>query len=131
MSQENVEIVRRAADHFNETGLLGPPQLHDPEVTFTTRGDIGGREIYTGHRGLLEAIANFREVWAQIDAHIIELAEGDDAVVSVMRFELRSQAGLKVEVEEAWACWLRDGKIHRIEQHATRRGALDAVGLRE
>jgi ketosteroid isomerase-like protein len=131
MSQENVEIVRRATDYFNETGVLGPLELHDPEVTFTTRGDIGGAETYTGHRGLVEAMANFREVWAQIDAHIIELVGGDDAVVSVMRFELRSQVGVDLKVEEASAIWLRDGKIHRIEQHATRRDALEAVGLRE
>jgi hypothetical protein len=40
MSQENVEVVRRVFDYFNQTGEAGPLDLYDPQVTFTTRGDV-------------------------------------------------------------------------------------------
>jgi ketosteroid isomerase-like protein len=131
MSQDNADVVRRATDYFNETGEPGPMELHDPGVTFTTRGDLGSKETYTGHQGLVEGTASFREVWAGINAHITELTEGDDVVVAVFRFDLRSQAGVDLEIEEAWAYWLRNGKIHRIEQHPTRQQALEAAGLLE
>jgi hypothetical protein len=37
-----------------------------------------------------------------------------------------------LEAEEAaWAYWLRDGKLTRIEQHGDRQKALEAAGLRE
>jgi hypothetical protein len=131
MSQENVEVVQRTTDYFNDTGSPGPMKLYDPEVIFTTRGDVGGAETYKGHRGVLNATASFREAWTQINAHIIELLGTDDVVVSVIRFNLRSQAAVDLEVVEAWAYWLRGGKIHRIEQHPTRESALEAVGLSE
>jgi ketosteroid isomerase-like protein len=131
MSRENVEIVQRTTDYFNDTGAPGPMELYDPELIFTTRGDVGGAETYKGHRGLVDATASFGEIWTQVTAHIIELLGTTDVVVSVIRFHLRSQAGVDLEVVEAWAYWLRGGKIHRIEQHPTRESALEATGLSE
>ena len=32
---------------------------------------------------------------------------------------------------EGWATWIRDGKITRIEHHATKEEALEAAGLSE
>ncbi len=59
------------------------------------------------------------------------MIEGDNVAVAVVRFELLSQTGVELEVEEAWAYWLRDGKFTRIEQHGSRRKALEAAGLSE
>ena len=70
MSDENVERVRRIADYFDERGELGPMELFDPLVTFTTRGDDGGPQTYSGHRGMHEALANFRQVWAEMEWHL-------------------------------------------------------------
>ena len=131
MSEENVEIVRRVIDHVNETGEAGPLELYDAEVTFTTRGDVGGPETFSGHGGMAAAVDRFAEAWAKTTAHIIEVIEGDDVVVAVVRIELISQTGVELEVEEAWAYWLGDGKLTRIEQHGSRRKALEAAGLSE
>ena len=86
MSRENVEIIRRVVDHVKATGAPGPTDSYDPEVTFTGRGGVGRSETFTGLQGLVEGMASFREVWARIDPNIIELIEGDDVAVSVMRF---------------------------------------------
>ena len=131
MSQENVEVVRRVVDYLNDTGEAGPLELYDAEVTFKTRGDVGGPQIFSGHRGLVDAVATFREAWARTHRQIVELIEGDDVVVAVVRIELRSQAGIDLQVEEAWAYWLREGRLVRIEQHGSRRQALEAAGLSE
>lgn len=131
MSEENVAIVRRVIDYVNETGEAGPLELYDAAVTFTTRGDLGGPETFTGHRGMVDAVARFGEVWAKTAAHIIELIEDEDVVVAVVRFELLSKTGVELDVEEAWAYWLRDGKLTRIEQHGSRGKALEAAGLSE
>jgi ketosteroid isomerase-like protein len=131
MSEENVAIVRRVTDYVNEHGEAGPLELYDAEVMFTTRGDVGGPETFTGHRGMADAVAMFGQVWAKTAAHIIELIEDDDVVVAVFRFELVSQTGVELEVEEGWAYWLRDGKITRIEQHGSRQEAFEAAGLSE
>jgi ketosteroid isomerase-like protein len=129
MSEENVEVVRRVIEHLNETSQAGPLGLYDPEVTFTTRGDVGGPEIFTGHKGLRDAVARFGEVWMQTHAEITELIEGHDVVVAVVSLELRSHAGVDLQVEEAWAYWLREGKLIRIEQHGSKAGALKSAAL--
>jgi ketosteroid isomerase-like protein len=129
MSDHNVDVVRRVIAHVNETWHAGPLDLYDPDVTFRTRGEVGGSETFTGHQGLARAVEMFREAWAQANSHVVEFIEGDDVVVAVLRIELRSHAGIEMEVEEAWAYWLRDGRIVRIEQHGERGAALEAVGL--
>jgi hypothetical protein len=131
MSQANVEVVRRVIAYVNEIGEAGPPELYDPAVTFTTRGDVGGPETSTGLQGLTDAVATFAEVWETTEAHIVELIEGDDVVVAVVEIELRSRAGVDLEVEEAWVYWLRGAKLVRIEQHGSRKKALNAAGLSE
>ena len=131
MSDENVERVRRIADYFNERGELGPMELFDPLVTFTTRGDVGGPQTYSGHRGMHEALANFRQVWAEMEWHLVDFVERGDVVVADFRFKIRSQGGVELETEEAWVYRFIRGKIARIEQYGTRVKALEAAGLRE
>jgi ketosteroid isomerase-like protein len=131
MSQESVEVLQRITAHFKETGDWGPVEFYDPEVTFATRGDVGGRQTYTGHQGLVDAMASFREAWAEINPHILKFIEGKDVVIAVIRFELRSQAGVQLEVEEAWVYWFQDGKVKYVEQHGTVASALETAGLLE
>src|SRR4051812_23251402 len=129
MPQANVEVIRRVIEYIKETGEPGPLELFDPDVTFTTRGDIGGSETFTGHEGLTRSFEMFREVWAKTVPNVVELIEGDDVVVAILRIELRSHAGVDLEVEEAWAYWLRGAKVVQIEQHGTVERARDAAGL--
>jgi ketosteroid isomerase-like protein len=44
---------------------------------------------------------------------------------------VRGHGGVELEVVEGWATWIRDGKITRIEQYASKAEALEAAGLRE
>jgi len=129
MPQDNVDIVCRVIEYLNETGEAGPLELYDPKVTFTTRGDIGGTDTFAGHAGLVRAVEMFREAWAETKARVIDVIEGDDVVVAVVSIELQSHAGIDLEVTEAWAYWLRNGKLVRIEQHGAVDRALDAAGL--
>jgi hypothetical protein len=46
-------------------------------------------------------------------------------------FQLCGHSGVELEVDQAWAYWMREGKIRRIEQYGSKREALDAAGLSE
>jgi len=128
MSEQNLEAIRRLIEHFDRTGVFGPPELFDPEVTVKTRGDLSPL-TYTGHQGLEQMLASFQEVWDRIEPNVVELVDGDDVVVAVIRFALRSQSGVELEIEEGWGYWFRDDRIVRVEQHPTPRDALVAAGL--
>jgi ketosteroid isomerase-like protein len=131
MSQENVEILRRAVDHLNETG--DPDwSLYDPEVRFTTRGDIESRTTFTGHEGVRQAMSGFAGVWESVRWELREVLGTGDPFVAAIHFHLQGKgSGIAVETDEAWAIWMRDGKFTRIEQHPNKRDALEAAGLRE
>jgi ketosteroid isomerase-like protein len=130
MSQENVEIVRRAISHLNETG---EPDwvLYDPDLVWVTRADGPAHNTYRGIEGLRQGVRSLRGVWADMHAEIVELIEVDDSVVSVLRWSLRAQSGVELEEVEGWLTRIRDGRISRIEQHPGKREALEAAGLLE
>ena len=131
MSQENVEAIRRSVDHFNETGVPAW-DLMDPLITFTTRGDVEGPTTYVGIDGFKQALGVFSAVWSQIRWEIEDITGTDDAYVIDLLFHLQAAAsGVPIQVKEAWAVWMEDGKYLRIEQYGSRSEALEAAGLSE
>jgi ketosteroid isomerase-like protein len=130
MSEENVEIVRHAIRHLNETGEPDW-QIYDADLVWTTRSDGPAHVTYRGLDGLRKGLRSMRSVWADFKAEIEDIAASEDRVVSVIRWHLRAQSGVELEEVEGWATWLADGKITRIEQHGTKEEALEAAGLSE
>jgi hypothetical protein len=118
MSQENVEIVRRAIDQLNETG---EPEwsLYTSNLVWTTRADGPTTTTYRGIDGLRRGTASLREVWAEIKAEILELIEVDDTIVSVLRWSLRAQSGVEAsnstgpsrKPSKPWGCWSSRGEV--------------------
>ena len=130
MSQDNVEIVRRALAHLNETG---EPDwdLYDADLVWTTRPDGPARFTYQGLDGLRRGSASMRQVWAELHSEILEVVASGDVVVSVIRWHLRGQSGVELDEVEGWVTWIRDGRIARIEQYGSKTEALEAAGLQE
>jgi ketosteroid isomerase-like protein len=130
MSRENVEVVRQAVRRLSKTG---EPEwdLYDPDLVWITRPDGPAHNTYRGLDGLRRGNESVREAWAELRGEILEVVGSDHAVVAVIRWRLRGHSGVELEVVEGWATWVRDGKITRIEQHASKQDALEAAGLRE
>jgi ketosteroid isomerase-like protein len=129
MSEESVELVRRAVSRLSETG---EPDwdLYDRDLVWTTRPDGPARYTYRGLDGLRRGNASMRGVWAELRGEILELVESADAIVAVIRWHLRSHSGVELDVVEGWATWIRDARIVRIEQYGSKEEALEAAGLR-
>lgn len=130
MSDQNVALVEQALRHLNETGEPAW-ELYSPELTFRTRGELGGSETFHGRDGLQRGLALFREVWGQgITLELLETLGEGDVIVVVVRAHLRGTgSGVEVQAEESWATWFRDGLIVRIEQYGTKAEAVRAAGL--
>ncbi len=129
MSQENVELVRRAIEYFGETGQVAA-ECYDPGIECTTRSDGPGQTTSHGVGGLRRSVDDFREAWASTTFEAEELIPRNDAVVVPMPFHPGAQSGVRLEVEEAWVYWVRNGKMWRME-HASKQEALEAAGLSE
>jgi ketosteroid isomerase-like protein len=129
MSQENVAVIRRAIESLNDWSL--PPECFDTEVEYTTQPDAPNYTTYHGLSGLERSQRSVREAWKSIRAEPREFIEGDGVVVALIHFELRANSGIELQQDQGWVYWMRDGRIRRMEQYATKREALEASGLRE
>src|SRR4051812_26664118 len=120
MSQENLEIVRRILDAANRRDTASALDLYDPALVWDhTRGPMrdvmGGQRVYHGHEGLRHWFRDFYEVWTQVEAHIVELIDVGDQVLSVIDYRARGRAsGAEVEIPRMAGLWtVRTGKVVR------------------
>jgi len=129
VSRENLEIVQRGFDAFNETGVEGILPFIDPEFEATTPPNLASEpDTYRGHDGIRRWFDSFDEVMEEIrwDAHGYQQV-GDQVVVE---FTLRARGkttGLDFGQEAVMVWSLRDGKAIRVELFETLDEALAAA----
>jgi ketosteroid isomerase-like protein len=138
MSQENVEVVRRAFEVFNRSGAetVVSSGLWSPEVVFDpSPTGIPGLGVY---RGYDEVRSFFQDDWFQTfpfeewELEVEELIDHGDRVIAMSRQRGRgASSGVVAELELANVFTLRDGKIVGFEIYRDREKALEAAGLRE
>jgi SnoaL-like domain len=133
MAEENVEIVwrhftdlpeeigdyaSRAGDYWEPTGdyypVAGFPEArpcHGPDEVVAFLGD-------------------FLSAWDSYDYEIVDAtAVGDDRVFLHGRIKAEGRvSGASLEGDIYHCCWLRHGRFIRIEDHLTKKGALEALG---
>jgi ketosteroid isomerase-like protein len=138
MSQENVEIVRRAlAASRRPDQREGNPEaifeFLDPTIVWEVRPDFPDAEIYTGYEGMRRLVAAFREALEETWYRPLEFIDGGDQIVVPMRWGGRGRgSGIEIaESEEFWVFTLRNGKIVHVKEYADRNPALEAAGLQE
>jgi ketosteroid isomerase-like protein len=129
VSRENLEIVERGIEAFNDRGVAGIiPYIH-PEFEATTPPNLASEpDTYRGHDGVRRWFDSFYEVMDQIrwDAHSFQQV-GDRVVVE---FTLRARGkttGLDFGQEAVMVWSFRDGKGIRIELFETLDEALAAA----
>ena len=137
MSQENVEIVRRAIE-VNRSGDLRTAvdaliDLSDPAVEFVSAlaGLEGG--AYHGHEGVRRYLMDMAESWQEWRNESAELEEiTPDTVLATFVFRATGKdSGVPVERRNAVVWTLSEGRVSRATTFASRAEALEAVGLSE
>ena len=138
MSQENVEIVRRAYELFNEGGpeAVISAGIWSPEIVLDfSPSEIPGLGVYRGHD---EVRAFFEEDWfgafpfEEWEVELDELVDHGDQVIAVHHQRgLGASSGAAAELEQGIIFTLRDGEVVRVEIYGDPRKALEAAGLRE
>lgn len=111
-----------------------PVELLAPNFHMENRATAATDHIYYGAEGLLELARDIIEAFAEEPRWRVEevIASGDDFVVatfSVVGLGARSKEPL--EFRWVGVAWFREGKASRAIGYASRREALEAVGLAE
>ena len=130
MSQENVEVVRRAIDGFNQ-GQLRFETL-DPTVEWHTNPNLPDATTHHGHAAAGDYLTSWTASFEDFAVAAEELVDAGEHVVASMRFRGRMKGSTQaVELAETHVWRFRDGRAVEIREYSTREEALEAVGLSE
>jgi hypothetical protein len=142
VSQENVEVVRRATEAFGagtreterEDMLTKIAELWDPEIELDA-SDFPVLDI----SGVYRRVDAVRQVWRdwlaawETTPFDYELVDAGDLVVQLLDLQVRGRStGIEMPVGKfAWVYTVRDGLIVRQKLYMDQSEALKAAGLEE
>jgi ketosteroid isomerase-like protein len=132
MSQENVEIVRRAHEALNAGNIDELVTLchHDFQLDMSDR--VFNPATYQGHDGIRQFYSEVQEVWERYVWEPEEMRDEGDVVVALLRTEGRGrESGVEIDRKTAMIWSLRDGKALWLRFYREPDRALEAVRLRK
>jgi uncharacterized protein len=134
VSQENVEIVRRAFGALASGRVDAAAEFWHPDINW--RAVEGAPDDVGEMRGIEAARAYVQDWYDTFDDFTAEpeelIAVGDDQVVAVIHNAGRAKrSGIPSELRYAAVYTLRDGRLVRVREYETRAEALKTVGLEE
>jgi ketosteroid isomerase-like protein len=130
MSQENVEIVRRAfayeihgvGDRAEAEEIFDPNVLMNPSNEGPSHGFGAMRDDYE----------RWASVFEELSVTIEEIIDAGDQIVVVAHHEGRGRkSGVKVDTRFYEVYTVHEGKVSRVDEFTERAEALEAAGLQE
>ena len=136
MSQKNVELIRSLYTRFpvlnSEALEFLYEHIWDPGIDWRAipgaPDDLGPIE---GRDALRRYFGEFLEIFEDIAAEAEEIIDGgEDRVIVVLRMTARARlSGVETELRFASLLIVRDGRIVRGREYATKEECLEAAGL--
>jgi ketosteroid isomerase-like protein len=124
MSQENVEIVKRAWEAWSSGDVDAVLATCDPAVEWDLTRFEGWPEddVYYGHEGFRRFLEEWRASWERFEARAEHYVDGEDDRVVVLCWQRGFGAGSQVPVKMdlATTFTLERGLICRIEAYSDR-----------
>ena len=133
MSKENVEIVRRSLEAFNQGDIDGALEMYDPRAEVTTLLSGTAR----GHSEIRAVIREREKAMGAVQYLLEEVVDAGDTVVGVVRATGKgrlsgiSEADFPTAPLLAIVWTLRAGLVIRHQMFTTRAEAMAAAGLQE
>ena len=132
MPGENMEIVRRSIEAFNEGGIAAAMELYAEDLEFHEPPEQPAPRVARGLKAAAEVFGQFEQAWAEHRSEPEEIREvGPDKVLLFSIEHFRGRDGVEVSAPFAGLFTLRDGKIIRWQAFWERQKALEAAGLSE
>ena len=132
MSQENLEIVRRAFETFNRGGPEALLAWLAPDLEWHDLPDQPDAEVHHGHTGF---IAAFKQFFGELEDYTVKVDEtidqGERVVVCARVIGRGRGSGAMFELPVVGVWTLQNGLVVRAVWFQRRKEALEAVGLSE
>jgi ketosteroid isomerase-like protein len=133
MSQENVEIVKRSIQAFNERDLDTWLALSHPDFEYHGLADWPVRSrVFRGREGIERVLTQTDDEFDEFRQEPLELIDAGDRVAVVFEISaIGKQSRAPVRFTDAAVWTISDGLITRCQICGTREKALETVGLSE
>ena len=132
MSQENVEIVRRANAAVNRADAASLSELLDDDIAWWDREDDLDATVHRGRDGVSQALIELSDDIADLRVEVKEYIDAGDHVITPVRVTGRGRtSGASFEEDEVHVLKLREGKVTEVREYRDLREALKAAGLEE
>jgi ketosteroid isomerase-like protein len=134
MSQENVELVRRAIDSFNRGEIdLALDEAHE-DLEMDWSNSIGPlKGIYRGRQKVREVWNSFFDAWDSVQwdpEEIFDVGEGRVLLLNHVRMRGRG-SGIEIDARSAQLWTISDGKLQSFKLYQSKDDALEAAGVRD
>jgi ketosteroid isomerase-like protein len=130
MSQENVEIIRRAYEAVSAGGPVY--SMFHPALIYHPRADEPDPSAHVGRDAFERLLDGFLESFSELRFDVLEVIDVGDRVIASTRIHGRGAAsGASVEDAYVVVYQLRDGLVVEGWEYRTKQEALEAVGLAE
>jgi ketosteroid isomerase-like protein len=135
MSQENVEVIRRAVEAVNRRDGDAFVATASPDVEW--EDSVFWSEVPRIYRGTAELRDWFNQVvlvpWESLHCEVVDITEvADDCVFFGLVLTARGKDSHVETQQRAWSVtWIADGQVTRRQVFLERADALEAAGLRE
>jgi ketosteroid isomerase-like protein len=133
MSQQNVDVVRRMLQAFNDGDIEALVAECDPAVEWEEQSIPGVEPLFLGHDGVRHwwAVQGVEEL-GYMKGRLDGVRETDDTVIASVCFQGPGRrSGARVQMPVHLVLTFRDGKLVRRQVFLTLAEALEAVGLSE
>jgi ketosteroid isomerase-like protein len=134
MSQENVELVRRAVDSINHGDLDAALEEAADDLEVDWSNSIGPlKGIYRGRQEVLKLWRSFLDAWDSLQWDPEEIIDVDESrVIAVNHLRMRGHgSGVEVDAVGVQLWTIREGKARSLKLYQSKAEALEAVGLSE
>jgi ketosteroid isomerase-like protein len=134
MSQENVEVVRRAYAGFASEGIEGAIPFIAEDIVIFSIPEWPDDPEYHGHDGFRKLIAQWDENFDDFGADVRELHDGGgDTVVALLELTGQTRGSgipMRMQIGTVFSGF-RDGRVARQRLMPSWEAALEAAGLPE
>ncbi|HEX3433538.1 MAG TPA: hypothetical protein VHT25_05700 [Solirubrobacteraceae bacterium] len=128
MSQENVEIVRRALTAKRSQFA----ELLDPEVRLDLTERVFNPAVYEGYAGILQWRAEVKDVWESYVSEPQDFFDGGRVVVVITHERGKGRgSGVEVDRQTALLYRLRDRRVSEIRLYHDIEQAIREAGVAE
>jgi ketosteroid isomerase-like protein len=112
MSEQSLDLVRRAFAAFNRRHVEGLVELCHPEIEWRPMRASRAGTVFSGRDGVRRALAEIDDEFEEVRNDPRELLAVGDAVVVLGRLLAKERAtGVRLDRPAGWLCAVRDGQV--------------------